>query len=77
MISKMNSKDFQHISIRDSNNKNDLINNFNNQFFDKNMIYHQNTDDFDHKKGKITFRNQGGNVNSQSLQAKKRNSNGY
>ena len=51
--------------------------NFNNQFFDKNMIYHQNNDDFDNKKGKITFRNQGGNVNSQSLQTKKRNSNGY
>jgi hypothetical protein len=29
MISKMNSKDFQHISIRDSNHKTDLINNLN------------------------------------------------
>ncbi len=77
MISKMNSKDFQHISIRDSNNKNELVNNFNKQFFEQNVIQNQNEDNFENKKDKITFRNQGGNVNSKSLQMKKRNSNTY
>ena len=36
-ISNMNSKDFQHISIWDSNQKTDLINNLNKNFFENNI----------------------------------------
>jgi hypothetical protein len=66
IISNMNSKDFHHISIRDSNHKNDI--NLNKNFF-------ENNDDFEKRKGKINFRNVNGNANSKSFQMKKRNSN--